>query len=546
MDDARTMDDLRRRLAAAEAALREREASDARVREQDERYRSLFQNMGQGYCDLGLIRDANGRAFNQIYLELNPAFERLFGVAVAQARGRTGHELFPDLEPAWYAAMDRVVRLGRPERIEYEFSAQGRWFEIFAYPRGGDRITALYEDITARKQAELVLNASQERRAFLLKLSDAIGPLADAVAIQEMAARLLGEHLGVSRALYAEFVEEDGAEIVVVAREHRTPEAPSFLGRHPAERFGPEVGVLRAGRIIAVPDTDTEETTEALREVWRSIGARARLGVPLVKDGRLVAGFGVQHVAPRPWSEGDIALVRETADRTWAAVERARAEAALRGSLLRQQILVHELQHRTRNLIAVVDGIARQTLDHTGPNARFIDQFNDRLIALARVQDLLARTDRRSVSIEDVVRLELDALGAPLAGVRVRVSGPWIRLRSGVIQTIALALHELATNARKYGAFTSPHGSLTVTWDTTEAEGRSWLSLDWVEEGVPSARPATATVSRGGYGRELIEEALPFALGARTTYSCDEAGVRCRIALPLDQVGKGDDDEEAE
>lgn len=367
------MDDLRRRLAAAETALREREAQDVRSRENEERYRSLFQNMGQGYCDLGLIRDAHGRAFNQIYLELNPAFERLFGVAVRDARGRTGHELFPELGPDWYEAIDRVVRLGRPERIEYEFAALGRWFEIFAHPRGGDRITALYEDITARKEAEFTLRASLER----------------------------------------------------------------------------------------------------------------------------------------------------------------------------QQILVHELQHRTRNLIAVVDGIARQTLEHTGPNRRFIDQFNDRLIALARVQDLLARTDTRSVSIGDVVRLELDALGARLDGVRVQVSGPRIRLRSSVVQTIALAMHELATNARKYGALASDRGSLKVTWGTTEADGRSWLSLDWIEEGLDSAREAASLVTSAGYGRELIEEALPFALGARTTYSVEGAGVRCRIALPLDQVGKEEDDGEA-
>jgi len=210
----------------------------------------------------------------------------------------------------------------------------------------------------------------------------------------------------------------------------------------------------------------------------------------------------------------------------------------LRSMQERQQILVHELQHRTRNLIAVIDGIARQTLEHTGPTKLFIDQFNNRLVALARVQDLLARSDERRITIHDIVHLELDALGADLADGRVRVAGPAIGLRRGVVQTIALAMHELATNARKYGALASDRGSLSVTWGLVEQEGRTWLSLVWAEVGPDPGPEAARGGLRFGYGRELIEEALPFALGARTAYRFDGGGIHCTITLPLDQVGK--------
>src|SRR3712207_9083519 len=116
--------------------------------------------MDQGYCELELVRDNTGRAVDHRYLELNPAFERLFGIPAAEARGRTVTEMFPGVEDIWTETHDRVARSRRPERMEHRVASLDRWFEAFSYPGPGDRVVVLYEDVTERKRAE----RSEERR----------------------------------------------------------------------------------------------------------------------------------------------------------------------------------------------------------------------------------------------------------------------------------------------------------------------------------------------------------------------------------------------
>ena len=201
-----------------------------------------------------------------------------------------------------------------------------------------------------------------------------------------------------------------------------------------------------------------------------------------------------------------------------------------------QAVLVAELQHRTRNLIAVVRGIADDTMEHTGPEEGFRGAFSDRLTALSRVQSLLSRAEVEPITIAAVVHLELDALGASTSGERVSVAGPNVWLRNSTVQTLALALHELATNARKYGALSHDRGKLTVTWSERSEGDQRRLVLEWVETGLEHSPKEPQPFSEGsGYGRELIEVALPHSLGARTSYTLGETGVRCTIDLPVRQ-----------
>ena len=133
------------------------------------RYRALFKTMGHAYCELKLLRDAEGRAVDQYYLTLNPAFERMFGIAVERAQGRKASEVFPGLEPWWHESFDRIARAGRPERIEHEVASLGRWYGVWVYPRDVDRLTVLYEDVTDRRHAADMLQRSESRLRAVLE-----------------------------------------------------------------------------------------------------------------------------------------------------------------------------------------------------------------------------------------------------------------------------------------------------------------------------------------------------------------------------------------
>ena len=194
----------------------------------------------------------------------------------------------------------------------------------------------------------------------------------------------------------------------------------------------------------------------------------------------------------------------------------------------RQTLLIAELQHRTRNLLAMVQAIAMQTLGKGGS----MDSYMQRLSALGRVQSLISRASGDAIDLGEIVRLELQAHAA--GDARVSVAGPPVALRLEQVQTFALSLHELATNAVKYGALHVPDGRLDISWRIEPAEGDdpsgTRLLLDWVESGVV-IKPGQE--ARRGYGHQLIERALVYALQAETRLEFREGGVACRIAMPL-------------
>jgi PAS domain S-box-containing protein len=202
-----------------------------------------------------------------------------------------------------------------------------------------------------------------------------------------------------------------------------------------------------------------------------------------------------------------------------------------------QEVLVAELQHRTRNLIGVVRALADRTLAGSTSLDEFKIRFQARLASLGRVQGLLSRLETGNrVTFGDLLRMELTSLGALEGGKgrRVTLEGPEaVQLRSASVQILALGLHELATNALKYGALSQEDACLSVAWRVSQEDGAPWLEVDWHESGVRVAVAPDGAPPRRGFGRELIERALRYQLGARTRYNIEPGCVHCTIKIPM-------------
>jgi two-component system CheB/CheR fusion protein len=212
--------------------------------------------------------------------------------------------------------------------------------------------------------------------------------------------------------------------------------------------------------------------------------------------------------------------------------ERRRAEDALRESAARMQTMVGELQHRTRNLMAVVMAMVDRTAASGQTLPEFKTSLRGRLMALARVQGLLSRSPSGDgVTFDNLLESEL-ALQSEDGGT-VALEGPsGIVLRPISVQALAMALHELTTNALKYGALARKNGQLAVRWRVQTDDGARWIFVDWKESGVDAAQ-IDAAPKGAGNGRRLIEDALPYQFGARTVLKIEPDGLHCTIALPL-------------
>ncbi|MBI1692060.1 PAS domain S-box protein [Methylorubrum sp. DB1722] len=192
----------------------------------------------------------------------------------------------------------------------------------------------------------------------------------------------------------------------------------------------------------------------------------------------------------------------------------------------RQEVLVNELQHRARNLLGVITAVADRTVKRGGS----VEAFEERLKALSRAQGLLSKGGSDTVEVGALLRAELAAYEDE-AGGRVTVVGPEVLLRAPQVQNFALAVHELTTNAVKYGALKVETGRLAASWEIVlDKRGRYRLALSWIESGV-AIEPEN--VARRGFGTELIQEALAYALEAEVDYVMGADGVRCRIEMPL-------------
>jgi PAS domain S-box-containing protein len=238
-------------------------------------------------------------------------------------------------------------------------------------------------------------------------------------------------------------------------------------------------------------------------------------------------GWRVRKNGTRFWASVVIDAIRDDDGKLLGFANVTRDVSERRRMEEHQQLLIAELDHRVKNALASVAIVARRTRETSGSVGEFVSALEGRIQSMANAHGLLSRSHWQGVRLSDLVHGEI----APYANEHnTLTSGPDVVLTSRATQTIAIVLHELATNAAKYGAFSSPQGRVAVNW-SIPANGKSpgSLKIEWVESGGPTA----CASPRQGYGTSVIRNLIPHQLDGAVDLTFATEGVRCHIDLPL-------------
>jgi PAS domain S-box-containing protein len=326
-------------------------------------------------------------------------------------------------------------------------------------------------DVLARQAADLIERTEAEQVAQ--RLSAIVGSSYDAIVSKDLNGIITSWNNGAERLFGYRAEEAIGKPILILIPADHPNEEPNILDR------------IRRGERVDPYETVRRRKDGSLVEIL--------LTVSPVKDvySRVVGASKIAH---------DIS-------------ERKRAEKLLR-------TVMHELSHRSKNLLSVIQAMAQQTARLSPSVDAFLDRFIGRVQGLAASQDLLVNQNWTGVSLDELVRQQLQPFGGRDAG-RIEADGPPLYVAPDAAQTLGLALHELATNASKYGALSVPGGSVAVQWKIEPGSGTPRFRMSWRERGGPSVE----TTERSGFGRMLIERLTADKLNATILLTFAREGV---------------------
>jgi PAS domain S-box-containing protein len=406
------------------------------------------------------------------FVYVNRAMEELYGMAAGDLVGRS----FADLDfPSHLAArldghLDTIFRTGVTIQDEVYFTSptgtsayfQFRWGPVLAEDGSVEQVVGVSRDTTGRRMLEARLRESEERAAFLLRLSDAMRSLDDADAIEATATRMVAAHLGASRVLIGEF--EDGR--VHIRRDHVDGVA-SLAGSYPMPALGLRaLAAFERGEPFVVEDVARDpQADDGTRTGWISVGIASHVCVGLYSGGRVAGVFCVHHAAPRHWSAAEVNLVREAAERTWAAIERVRAEQALKEADRHKDEFLATLAHELRNPLAPISNAIQLMRRADGRDAmdrlsgiverqvRQIVKLVDDLMEIARISRGKIELDRRALALADIVRDAVEASRPQVErgghALDVTVGDPSLVVHGDAVR-LTQVLTNLINNAAKY------------------------------------------------------------------------------------------------
>jgi two-component sensor histidine kinase len=257
------------------------------------------------------------------------------------------------------------------------------------------------------------------------------------------------------------------------------------------------------------------------------LGVLAYLGVPLITpQGHVLGSLCAIDAKVRPWSDQDVRMMRDLAEIVMREVA-LHHEIKQREYAERQQHLLNaELHHRVKNTLTVVQSLVELSIRHTQSLDAFRESISGRIASLAKTHTLLVEGQWLSVPLRPMIDGELEAHEA---GNRISANGEDVLLPSRGAVAIGMAVHELITNAVKYGALSVPEGHVTIRWTTVPKADGDWLLLDWFEAGGPTVLPPT----NRGFGSILLDRVLSPELNGKITLDFAAAGLRARIEALL-------------
>jgi len=197
----------------------------------------------------------------------------------------------------------------------------------------------------------------------------------------------------------------------------------------------------------------------------------------------------------------------------------------------KMRIDMDEVQHRVKNMVAIIQSISHQTMRQSTTKSDFDERFCARLSAFCHSLDLLIANNWRGVGIHELVRSQLTIFGA-LDSVQISIEGPDLRVAPEAAHTIGLALHELAMNAVKYGSLSVPQGRVVVNWELANSKSRRRFHMSWSELGGP----IVTEPKRRGFGRQLIQQLAALTLKGTATHEFLAKGVTLKLDVPASAV----------
>ncbi|MGA7326323.1 MAG: PAS domain S-box protein, partial [Rhodomicrobium sp.] len=456
--------------------------SEAALRESEERFRGVFENAATGIAILSL----EGR-----FQSCNPAFSAMLGYSEEELRQFNFAELVhPEDRDANMAECQRLLMQEIPffeivmryRRKDGKPSWAQKYVSLLRDGTGKPtHILALVTDITGQKLSQAALSASEERFRGIFEHAGT------GIAIADMEGWLQTGNPAYCNMLG--YTKEELRELTVRDLMHADDLEECMCNFH--------------------------------RLVTQEIPSFETLNRYVAKDGKPV------------WVHKHVSLLRDDRGTPVSAMalvtditEHKRQDDQIR-------LLMREVNHRSKNMLALVQAVARQTL--TANPQDFLDRFGRRVEALAASQDLLVKNAWKGVDLEDLVRSQL-APFEDLAGTRITLHGPPLFVSASAAQAIGMAVHELATNAGKYGALSGAKGRVEITWciEREDPDGQVFI-MNWREQSAQSIVPP----AKQGFGSSVIGSMTEMSLGAKVELSFPPTGLTWELRCPADEVLDG-------